>query len=152
MSSVFKTVIKALPQLKPDELKQVRNYLDACETLSPNNSEDTWLLDGLVYELARRGLFCSDVQQQNLFKGYKRQITVLSKMLLAAVRFPVSSTQKAGLGKLVARAFADYFADRSDLSLPVLLQNLHALPVALDRSYPGYVAAGRLGALVKVEL
>jgi hypothetical protein len=161
-STNLQQVLRLLPQLKPAELTEVRNRLQFLGTPDETPGTDDWLTEGIVSELVRRGLLR---KQQDGFwrrsapKGYSANAEVQREFLIDASRkdlpgrvcLPLSIQEKYALGRVVGRALADYLANTPGFGLKVMLQNINKIPEALDASFPGYVAAGRLSLLIKVK-
>ena len=57
----------------------------------------------------------------------------------------------AALGQVVARALADYVVTYSSLTIKAMMRNVAQVPQALDASFPGYLAAGMIGILIKMK-
>ena len=151
---VLRTVLKLIPQLKPNEQLEVKKRLDFLlgnTTLGTTTITYDWLSEGIVSELHRRGL------QRKLLVGYWRKwapkgyaagVLAVREQLRAAVRRPLTTGEQYALGRLAARALADYLQGVPGFGLKVMLQNISKVPEALDNSYPGYLADGMLGMLL----
>lgn len=154
-SSSLDTVLKLLPQLKSDEQLEVKKRVDYLLEQIPyatTRPADDWLTEGVVSELVRRGQLHKGMDWHKVMpKGYKKTVEATREFLLKAVRRPLNTAQKYALGRLVARALADYLENTPGVGLRKMLQCINNVPQALDASYPGYAASGMLGLLIKVK-
>lgn len=156
-SSAFQTVLKLLPALKPHERVEVKKRLDLLNDFAPTVQADskTWLEDCICAELVRRGVshkLPDGYWRKWAPKGYAQTAELARQFLFQSVSTTLSSAQKYALGQVTARALADYLANTPGFGLKVMLQGVSKIPQALDASYPGYAAAGKLGFLIKVKL
>jgi hypothetical protein len=154
-SANLEQALKLLPQLSPEEQLEVKkrvDYLLKEIPTHPSRPADDWLTEGVCSELVRRGYLHKGMDWHKVApKGYSKTVEVVREFLLKAVRRPLNTAQKYALGRLVARALADYLENVPGFGLRVMLQNLDKATPALDASYPGYVASGMLGLLIKVR-
>lgn len=152
MSHPYQQVLKLIPELTASELKQVQARISVLTQASDTAPVQVWLLDGIFYELQRRGLITSGVETFPFLTGakkYKEQLDIVGERILTEVVVPLSTVEKQALGRLVARALVDYLRDIPGFGLRVMLQQVSKVPEALEASYPGYLGDGMLGMLVR---
>lgn len=63
----------------------------------------------------------------------------------------MTTAERYALGKMVARALRDYLVWQEHFGLKSMLAQVDKIPEALDASFPGYIASGMLGVLIKVR-
>jgi hypothetical protein len=153
--SELNTVLKLIPKLNPKEQLEIKQKLDfllqGIKT-HPNRPLDDWLTEGIVTELVRRGLLHKGMDWKRVApSGYQQQSESIRTLLKAATRRPLTAGEQYALGRLVARALADYLQNTPGFGLKVMLQNISKVSEALENSYPGYLVAGMLGMLIKVK-
>lgn len=160
--SNLQTIVKLLPELKPNELVEVRKRLQALTSITapaPTKATDDWLENCITEELIRRGVSFGTDWKGRMPKGYRQQAEAVREFLTKAVTVnalpvrtqPLTSAEKYALGRVTARALADYLSWQEHFGLKVMLQQINKIPEALDASFPGYVASGMLGRLFKVR-
>lgn len=151
----LQTVLKLLPDLKPHEQIEVRKRLDFLTQSNPfqakKSAREEWLEDCVTEELLRRGITFGSDCKGRLPKGYWQESEAVRKFLLKAIDKPLSTAEKYALGRVTARALADYLENTPGFGLKVMFQQINKVPQALDASFPGYIADGMLGMLVKVR-
>ncbi len=155
MSPELTAVLRALPKLQPAELREIQLKTSASLTLcgklsaqviSDRSVVTDYLLDGVIYELRRRGLLG---QSTGLFKrlippAYQQASEEVRQHLNERVGI-LKSSETAALGQLSAKALASYLErGHVPISPSTLLNNISKVPVAIDASYPGYLEAGLL--------
>lgn len=155
MSSSLEEVLKRIARLSAAEQAEVKKKLSAWKDLGggvPALEEEDWLYQALYYELGRRGLVAGKPpplsKVANICSSYLAVAEQVSAFLLKESRMKTAA-EKVALGRVATRALADYLQPSAPLGLKVMLNNVGKIPMALERSYPGYVAAGMLGWVVK---
>ncbi len=161
-------VFKLLPALTPSELEGVRARLLVLGGLGrgseekrapglPRGGED-YLLEGVVFELRRRGLLASKARvPRRMIPGSFNQISQgMQKHLEGFINKRLNTVEKTALGQLAARALADYLEKHSyyktkegqwvlrPLSISGMLSGVAKIPAALDEAFPSYLVAGKL--------
>lgn len=149
----FNAVLRTLPSLEPAQLQQLRGKIGALLGLSgvkelppdvPVVSD--YLLNGVVYELRRRGLLgsSSGLPHRLRTSEYSRLSADVQKHLDQNVG-PLTVVEATALGQLAVRALASYL-ERGNIPISpsTLINNISKVPIALDASYPGYLEAGLL--------
>ena len=153
-------VLKHLPKLGRPDLEKVRQRAVfllgvAAPTTKGAPPEQDWLLDGIISELRRRGLWArtSVIPVKMLPEGYANKSAVVRLHLSKGLTKPnLRPVERMALGRLAAAALADYL---TKVQVPVgpktLLNNIDKVPLALEESFPGYWAQKLLGFCVKVS-
>ena len=159
MTTKFQEILALLPKLSPDELKQVKTRVSFLLGQGKTKAEDKneefndWLTLGIVYELQRRGTVAKDLNNFILKKSAPSSYVENCAMVCKHLEGRVSSSildpvQLVILGRMVARCEADYLSFFGEVSLRQMLCNIGNIPIAIERSYPGYVQSGMLDFLV----
>jgi hypothetical protein len=140
--------------LGPDELTAVRGRLQALGSLQPSKEAaspiEDWLLEGIFSELNRRGLMAGRVplkRVKEIAPKYAVESERVRGLLMRGLRRP-PYVQLLSLGRVSARALADYLQSWASVSLQSLLQNAGKTPEALDASFPDYLSSGMLTYLI----
>lgn len=136
-------ILQTLPNLKQSELQVLRARVDFLLSLKSDDSAD-WLIIGILEELKRRGLSAGPDWRQHAPAGWTKNVEEVRNSLLSKLKKPLSTAEQYVLGRLAAKALADYLNPVVALSLKIMLQNIRNIPTALDASYPGYLEAGTL--------
>lgn len=155
-SPALQQVLKVIHTLQPEEQLEVKKRVDFLLSSSPPHSSrsavNDWLTEGIVTELIRRGQLHKGMDWKKVApKGYQQSVDIVCDFLFDAVGRPLNTAEKYALGRVVARALADYLENTPGFGLKVMLQGVGKVAVALDASYPGYAASGMLGMLIKVK-
>jgi hypothetical protein len=154
----FARVCAELPKLTPAQLEQVRlraGFLagtsgtrDATPALVHAPEDDDWLLRGIEAELRRRGVLGRGrVPAARLVPDWAARSAKARADLLGYLRSGAggSARDEAALGRLAARALADYLArGRVPVGPKTLLANVDKVLSAIDAAFPGYLEAGLL--------
>ncbi len=150
----------AIGKLTSPEIKMVlaalkaRGRTDA--TITIRHSQD-WLLPGLEYELRRRGLLAlphiTTEWVNGLSSSYTSDADVVRRMLKSNLKGMPTQAELLNLGRTAAKALAEYvsaerLAPGRSFGPRVFFQHVRDIPIALNRSFPGYVASGLLSALI----
>lgn len=154
----FSRICALLPELTPAELAAVRlraGFLGGGSGAAPAQEDhftDDWLLRGLEDELRRRGLLGRGrAPVVRLVPDWAKRSAKVRTDLLGFLGFLGRSgggvkRSEAALGRLAARALADYLAaGRVPVSPKTLLTNVDKVLLAIDAAFPGYLEAGLLG-------
>lgn len=168
----FNDILLAIPKMDLEQLDKLADKIKIARNLlvpEERESEDTddWLLQGILKELRRRGLLSPKQRPRlagDLLARYNEWAPGIQEALIQGFQVPRKYRLQIGLpalpepqphelallGSLAAQAMAD---DLAGSPAPLCLHTMiHALPRALgmvDKSYPGYIAAGMLGMLVR---
>ena len=152
----LQTVLKHLPGLKPEEQQEVKKRLDFLLGSKPKNDVSDWLVEGVCAELVRRGLlagksagYSSQLWNKVTPKSYAKDSEAVRVFLTENIFYALTVAETYALGRLVARALADYLQNTPGFGLRMMLQQISKVPEALDASYPGYLAAGMLSRLIR---
>jgi len=127
--------------------------------------EDDWILLGIQSVLQERGLghmipprFV--INNNKSFKGYRTQADRVVQVLEQAVP-DMTLVENRSLGAIAARCLADYISTwpiraidgtvigYHEVALDSMLHNVGQIPKAIDRAFPGYLASGTLGFLLR---
>lgn len=149
-------IVASLRSLSRSQLEDVRRraalYLQHSK---PSTVEDEdWLLIGIRTELSRRGLESRDtfrLKKPSSFASYQTQSETVRSLLLSAAP-DLTAVQRRALGEIAAKALADFLTSWQKpptISREALLRRVSRVPEALDWAYPGYMAAGLLGVVVR---
>lgn len=152
MTVPLQKVLDNLPNLSRSDLEQVKVRVDFLIGVGARPVEDVdWLTEGMVTVLIGKGLMLRGLNWKVVApRNYIQDCAAVRALILDAVRRPCSLTEKYVLGRLVATALFDYLHNGfPGLGLKGMLQNVTKIPQALDASYPGYLKAGMLGALLR---
>ena len=161
------SVLDLLKDLTSPELEIVRKHAIAYAGIGPkrrisiNEVRQDWILDGILYELQRRGLGDTIsgeffIRNKQSFAGYaeksERIRRLLEKNVPAEYGFPahfLKTTDKLALGQICAHLLAREVDEFAPISLDTLLRNVGLIPEAFDSAYPGYISNNMLPMLIK---
>jgi len=149
-------ILRQLRSLPPEELSVVRAKMGAWNKLGGNSevteraimptSDDDYLLEGIHFELRRRGLLGAEFRiPHRLYPtGYVQRSAEVRRLLES--KLPrLKPVERTALGRLAARALADYLTNIHVTITPrVIMSHVGNTPIALDEAYPDYLAAGLL--------
>lgn len=144
-------------RLSSADRKKLRMFMDAlpggkgASLVAPKPNND-WLLTGILYELSRRGMkYRQGVIPEGRYVEDSEIVRVELTRLLNVSIPDLKYVEQLALGKVVAKALADYLVNKKlDLGLKVMLNNVGKSLEAIDASFPGYLASGvAAGFLVK---
>lgn len=151
----FDLLLSKLPQLSPKQAAVVSDHIAALFGES-TSSTSHWLLDGAFVELRRRGLMSKIAPPLNIMKSWSKnldnQLRGIEVFLLKAAgrNSALNPAEKAALAQICFAALCDWLIERRlPLSLRIVIMNVGNIPSALECAFPGYVAAGVLGMLLK---
>jgi hypothetical protein len=156
-------ILAAVQKLTPAEARHLLNAIKSRGiaddiAVATRQSED-WLLPGLEYELRRRGLLALPhitlAWITNLAPNYAADSELVCKTLKAGLKKTPTQAELLNLGRVVAKALADYVLNERlvpgrTLGPRALLQHVRDIPTALNRAFPEYLACGMLSAIVRV--
>jgi hypothetical protein len=162
MPNYFQQAMGLIPKLTADERRelkvvigQFRGEHSAASRGKPEKRVDgaagDWLLAGIVWELARRGLGRSRIDAtlvRRLAPAYEEAATEIRERLTKQLDKP-RQEELVSLGRVVARAIADHRSPQTPLGLKFMLNNTRNALEAIDSSFPGYLAAGMLPYLLR---
>lgn len=145
------TLLAQLRALPPDEWATVQAKVTAFHKLGggPLPAVDTppsddYLLMGIEYELRRRGLLGSREKLWGVSPKFHR-VSASVRATLEERAGKIAPPQRIALGRLCARALADYLDNGpAPISGKLLLDNAHKTMTAVENSFPGYLATGLL--------
>jgi hypothetical protein len=161
MPNYFQQAMGLIPKLTPDERRKLKVLIGgflgggAASRGKPEKRVDgavgDWLLAGIVWELARRGLGRSRIDAalvRRLVPAYEEAATEIRERLTKQLDKP-RQEELVSLGRVVARAIADHRSPQTPLGLKFMLNNTRNALEAIDSSFPGYLAAGMLPYLLR---
>jgi len=150
-------VLKVLPVLDNNDLQAVALRIKSLlgtlplgdtEALDTTAQAYDYLLEGIHTELRRRGLLGTAYRLPKRIFPPNYQRTSLEVRALFARYLPrLRSEEQAALGQLSAWALAHWLESRNNpivITPRIMLLNVGNIPVGLDHSFPGYLAAGLL--------
>lgn len=161
------TVLQELPTLSNEALREVRNRTQALLSLSTDAAPSTpskgrkgsasaggsldYIYEGICFELRRRGLLKTKGIPQALWpKGYVNASNEIQEFFSLQFSAPLLVPQQLLLGRLAIEALANWL---EEVDIPVgvstLMQNVPKIPLALERSLPGYLGSGLLLVLLE---
>jgi hypothetical protein len=152
MSVQLNAVLRLLPTLRPEELVELRSKVSASISLSGSppstggGAASDFLLDGIIYELQRRGAI-----GRNTF-AVRRAATGKYKDEAAAIaatlneHYPgLSSLELITAGRVIARALANFLQNANiPVTVNTMVNNAGKGITALDESFPDYFESGLL--------
>jgi len=145
-------VIKSLSLFKPGDLQKIKStatYLLQTEERAKNNQLDTdWLLDAIIHELNGRGLGRTvpphfRIKSMSSFQGYPDRSRQVRDWLVEQVP-EMHPSERAYLARISAWCLAESIQNWGEVSLQTMLRYVGSIPQALERQFPGYIAAGLL--------
>ena len=155
--SNLQEILRRLPQLTRVELETLQLRLKAALSLTaasgsaaPDSPVEDWLLEGLYFELRRRGLLILNsrlppAKLREIAPNFAAESAHVRKQIegpLKRFRGPLSPREGLSLGALAARALAEYISPPTPLSPRTMLLNVSKVPEAIDHSYPDYLQSG----------
>lgn len=157
MPSSFQQIQGLLPKLTADERRKLKTLLGAfsgehspAARGKPEKRVDgavgDWLLAGIVWELARRGLGRKHIDQvivRRLSPTYEEESAAIRAVLIEYFGKP-RQEELVALGRIVARTIADHRSSATPLGLKFMLNGTKNALEAIDASYPDYLMTGML--------
>lgn len=149
----FAELCAALPGLTPAQLDALRLRVaflrgeDAPPTApgGPRADGADWLARGIEDELRRRGLLGSGRLPATKLRSDWAEVSKRLRADLLAALGEAGERKTSALGRLAARALADWLAaGRVPVSPRTMVGNAEKVFAALDAAFPGYVGAGLL--------
>lgn len=148
------------PRLNSADRKKLRMFVNGApgsksEPISAATSESSdWLLTGILAELKKRGLgyTARSIRTWEHSKTYEEEGQAVRAELLRVIKLSIPQPkyqELLALGRVVARALIGYMGKKAYISLKTLLNNVGKALEAVDNSFPGYMASGLLGHLIK---
>jgi hypothetical protein len=152
-------LLSAIRKLTPTERRYIVAQIEAQgvpAAVEPSHAAD-WLVAGLERELKRRGVLLGPLTAELLrhfAPSYAKEAALVRAALKAKLGRNRTHAELLAFGRVCARALAEYKisenANYRTFSPQMLLRGVSEIPVALERAFPGYLAAGILAAVVKV--
>jgi hypothetical protein len=149
------TVRKLVPLLSQEELADVKQRIDALlQNTTGKLPYDDWLSNGIMTELQRRGLCRLKTLNAKIVpipKNYRADCAMARDIIIAGTPEKLSDRDKLLLGAIVARSLADNLDNKygGPLGLKKMLQNVSEAPGAIEESFPGYLAGGMIGMVLR---
>lgn len=161
MAVSLPAILSTLPTLPPSDLREIDTHLKKLRaklSLSPSKErlEDDYILDGIHAELRRRGLIGRrEVLPPPVFPpAWSRRSAEMRAKLAEYVGSNLPTVEYGAFGIVIGRALADWL-ERRKQPIPVrprtLLNNVGNILIALDHSFPGYLASGHMRAVWQTE-
>lgn len=132
-----------LPQLTATQLKDLSNRCRAL--LSRETSDMDWLLEGIIDELKLQSIPIpplSKIKANNFFPSYAEKSKAVRDILESQA--PLTRLQKRQLAKICTKCLIEYLRSFTDISLATVMLYIDRMPVAIERSFPGYLASNLL--------
>lgn len=151
-------LIDCLPDLTIEQLKEIRtrcSYFIQQRT-KPNQSNDDYILSGILTELEDRGLGATipksfKIKNNRSFAAYLTTSEQVKNHLELSIP-NMTFTQKKALGIIAARCLAKHILSwNGDISLETMLKFVSRIPASLNYYFPGYVECGLLHLIFEVE-
>jgi hypothetical protein len=141
-------MIAKLPSLTKEDRAALRGallMLGGAESSPPGDIAFDWLLDGILYELKRRGLPYPGFtlpRLRALAPNYVNESVPIRVRLAQATGVGKNQTERLLLGRLVAGVLIDHLIETGPnrpLGLKVVLTNVGQTFEALENAFPGYL-------------
>jgi hypothetical protein len=164
MTVAYQQALGLLPKMTQDERKNLRVALGqlrgtvASSGASEKISNDDWLFDGVIKELARRGLVYrlrDAAGIRRMAPNYEEESMLVREALEKSLRHGMPDFRPAhltALGKSSARCLATYITSwksKPTLGLRFMLINAGLTLEAIDCAFPGYISSGMVSVLVQ---
>ena len=141
--------------------KQLDDVRKRCALLMQNQStrsdsveEQDWLLEGVLHECQRRGIYVGrtfHVKRSGSFASFATKSTEVRELLTECAP-GLTPVQRVALGQVCARELAEYVTGRiGPPSFKALMDRVDWIPSALEASFPGYMASKQLGLVVRYD-
>jgi len=147
-------IIWAIPSLNRKELETVKKtvqYHLGKKASSNSIEEEDWLLAGLLAELRRRGIANKGdgfrIKKLSSFASFQTK-SIEIRSLLEESAPSLNIIERKYLGEIAAYELANYIT-WYDISLNVLLENINLIPLAIEKSFPGYMSSKMLGIIIQ---
>lgn len=137
----------ALPQLTITQLKDLSNRCRAL--IGRETSDNDWLLEGIIDELKLQAVPIppiSKIKASNVFPSYAEKSKAVRELLEQS---PLTRLQKRQLAKICTKCLIDYLRSFSEVSLATVMLYIDRMPVAIERSFPGYLASNLLMFIIR---
>src|SRR6266702_495958 len=152
----YNSILLTLPSLTRTQLEEVRRRASYVLQLTAGNvrkqvlEQQDWLLEGIVSELKYRGLwidaFKFHIKNNKSFHSYQTKSEKVRELLEQASP-NMTLIEKTVLGQICGYELACLL--RMNVSLHDMLEHVDLIPIAIDKSYPGYLASRMLGVIIK---
>jgi hypothetical protein len=122
---------------------------------SAESDSNDWLLTGILFELKRRGIGYTRgrINTAEHSRTYAEESAMVRKELLRVLKLSIPQPkyqELLSLGSVVARALISYRGKKAYVGLKPLLNDVGRSLEAIDNCFPGYMASGMLGYLLRV--
>ena len=150
----YQQLVSSLPTMSKSQLTKLRQHVafllqhSPIDPVQPVEDED-WLLRGILTELDRRGLNVGKdfkIRRDSSYASFRAQSESVRAHLLRMVP-NLTAVQRRALGEVCGRELALYLASwqsAPEINRHTMLTYVSRVPEALERSFPGYMAAGLL--------
>jgi hypothetical protein len=154
-------LLTALPSLSFEELEQVQKTTESLLSLSkkPSQEENSdWLLAGILEVIQAKGLSYTvpeffKIKKDTAHGGFLPKSRKIRTFLETELKNSSNKIPKRvdlyTFGHRCAGMLYDYLEPSHEMSLDSMLRNVEKLPLAIEASFPGYLAAGLLRMLLK---
>lgn len=164
MTVAYQQALGLLPKMTQEERKNLRVALGQLRgtVVSPSASDkisaDDWLFDGIVKELARRGLVYrlrDAAGIRRMAPNYEEDSMLVRGALEKSLKHGMPDFRPAhltALGKASARCLANYIVSwksQPQLGLKLMLVNAGRILEAVDNAFPSYISSGMVSVLVQ---
>ena len=139
-----------LPQLTPTQLKDLSNRCKALLSRTDEVIDNDWLFEGILTELRLQAIPVppiSKIKASNIYTSYAEKSRTVRDMLEAQGHW--TRLQKRQLSKISTKCLIDYLHGFTEISLANVLTYIDRVPLALERSFPGYLASNLLFCIIR---
>lgn len=159
--SIARQILTSIPKLQFRDIPKIKQALNALEALGGSGIQEgespDWLLLGIALYLTKRGTLSGknaiyQLQKRRAYKQYREKLpAVMGYLSRIEVHIGSSTRARPQLAFLAARALADLMTDWKVFGVTTMLSQIDKIPEALERAYPGYIAAGLFGFVLNRE-
>ncbi len=150
------TVIGYLKEYKRGELIALKNRINSMLTDSREERQslenEDWLLHGVLAELRARGELINDrfkLKSSQSFHNFESRSVDIRTMIIEALPDDLTAVQFKAVGEFCGRELIRYLARIGrPIKLDEVLNNIHLLHRAFEKSFPGYIECGMFSLVV----
>lgn len=158
-ADTFSRVVALLPQLTADELKQVKQRINALGSLGggatarldePADDDASWVLNVVCTTMRKLGQPYG-VQQLRAMPQTMAQLRKRTGPLMAYLNQVDGPCREGFLAMAVEMLAANITALHIPCTTPIVIKHLDRIPALVERQFPGYAKMGLLKFIIRME-
>jgi hypothetical protein len=155
----YETTLTELPTYNQSQLEEIRKrtgmLLQSKSSVGNSVEEADWILEGVLHECQHRGIYVGrsfHIKRSGSFASFATKSAGVRE-LLTECSPGLDPIQRVALGQVCARELGHYLTARfnSPPSFKLMMDRIDWIPMALEESFPGYMASKLLGLTVRYD-